>query len=79
MKIGLRMPKLGATMQEGKIVEWHVKPGDRVSPGDVVCEVESDKAVIDVESAWDATVVDIIVNQGETVTVGTVVANFSKD
>ena len=79
MKIGLRMPKLGATMDEGKIVGWHVKPGDRVSPGDVVCEVESDKAVLDVESAWEATVEEILVEEGQTVPIGTVMANFRKD
>lgn len=78
MKIGLRLPKLGATMTEGAIVKWHAKPGDHVQPGDVLCEVESDKAVIDVESAWEATVTEILVGIGEKVPVGTVIAQLSK-
>lgn len=79
MKIGLRLPKLGATMQEGRIASWHVKPGDVVQPGDVLCEVESDKATIDVESAWEARMEEIVVEAGSTVPIGTTIAYLERD
>lgn len=79
MKIGLRLPKLGATMQEGKIITWQVKPGDAVQPGDVLCEVESDKATIDVESAWTARIAEIVVDAGNTVPVGTTIAYLERE
>jgi len=79
MKIGLRLPKLGATMQEGKITTWQVKPGDVVQPGDLLCEVESDKATIDVESVWAARIAEIVVEAGNTVPVGTTIAFLEKE
>jgi hypothetical protein len=43
------MPILGADMTEGKVVSWHKKPGDRIERGDIVVEVETDKANVEVE------------------------------
>lgn len=79
MKIGLRLPKLGATMAEGTIVKWNVQPGDQVRAGDILCEVETDKSVIDVESAWDATMSEIVIGPGEPVPVGTVIAHLTRE
>jgi pyruvate dehydrogenase E2 component (dihydrolipoamide acetyltransferase) len=68
------MPRLSDTMEEGTIVAWHKQPGDRVERGDVLAEIETDKATMDLE-AYDAGVLEqIVVPAGETVPIGTVVA-----
>ena len=50
------MPALGADMETGKVVEWLVKPGDRVKPGDVIAVVETHKGAIDVECFLDGVI-----------------------
>jgi pyruvate dehydrogenase E2 component (dihydrolipoamide acetyltransferase) len=68
------MPSLGADMEAGTLVEWHVKAGDVVKRGDVVALVETDKGLVEVE-IWDAGVVDTLrVAPGTKVPVGTVLA-----
>ncbi len=68
------MPSLGADMDEGTFVEWLVKPGDKVSRGQVVCVVETQKGAVEVE-IWDAGIVDTLVAQpGQTIPVGGVMA-----
>jgi len=69
-----RLPALGADMDAGTIVEWHVAPGSRVKRGDVVAVVETDKGAIDVEIFEDGVVREIVVPPGEKVAVGTVLA-----
>ena len=69
-----RLPALGADMDEGTIVEWHVVPGSRVKRGDVVAIVETDKGAIDVEIFEDGVVHEIVVKPGTKVPVGTVLA-----
>jgi len=69
-----RLPALGADMDEGTIVEWHVAPGSRVKRGDVVAIVETDKGAIDVEIFEDGVVREIVVQPGTKVPVGTVLA-----
>ena len=69
-----RLPALGADMDEGTIVEWHVAPGSRVKRGDVVAIVETDKGAIDVEIFEDGVVREIVVQPGTRVPVGTVLA-----
>lgn len=69
-----KMPSLGASMEEGKVVEWRVAAGDAVARGDIICEVETQKGVIDVE-IWEDGVVDaILVERGAKVPVGEVLA-----
>lgn len=63
-------------MTEGVISEWRVKPGDPVRAGDVLCDVESDKAVVEIESEWDATVVEVLAPAGQSLVVGTVIAHL---
>ena len=48
----VRMPKMSDTMTEGVIAKWHKKVGDKVKTGDLVAEVETDKATMDLESYW---------------------------
>lgn len=69
-----KMPSLGADMDAGTLVEWHVKPGDVVKRGDVVAVVETDKGLVEVE-IWEGGVVDaLVVKPGTKVPVGTVLA-----
>ena len=69
-----RMPALGADMDYGTVVEWHVAPGDRVKRGDVVAVVETDKGAIDVEIFQEGVVKEIVVPVGRRVPVGEVLA-----
>ena len=69
-----RMPSLGADMKTGTLVEWKVKPGDRVKAGDIIAEVETEKGVIEIEVFEDGVVDQILVQPGEEVPVGTVLA-----
>jgi pyruvate dehydrogenase E2 component (dihydrolipoyllysine-residue acetyltransferase) len=69
-----RMPSLGADMEAGTIVEWRVKPGDRVQRGDVVGVVETDKGAIEVEIFQKGVIDQLVVPVGGTVPVGTVLA-----
>jgi len=69
-----RLPALGADMDEGTILEWHVAPGARVKRGDVVAVVETDKGAIDVEIFMDGVVREIVVTPGTKIPVGTVLA-----
>ena len=60
----IRMPRLSDTMEEGVIVEWHKQVGDKVSPGDILAEVETDKATMDLESFQSGTLLYIGVESG---------------
>ncbi len=71
-----RLPALGADMDAGTVVEWHVAPGSRVRRGDVVAVVETDKGAIDVEIFEDGVVREIVVPVGQKVPVGTVLATL---
>jgi pyruvate dehydrogenase E2 component (dihydrolipoamide acetyltransferase) len=72
--IELKLPSLGADMEQGKLLEWLVRPGDEVKRGQVVAIVDTSKAAVDVEN-WDTgTVHELCVQPGETVPVGTVLA-----
>lgn len=68
------MPKPGQTMEEAVIVKWHKKEGDAVKKGDVLFEIETDKAVLESESFYDGTLLKILVREGQIVPVATVVA-----
>jgi pyruvate dehydrogenase E2 component (dihydrolipoamide acetyltransferase) len=70
------MPSLGADMETGKVVQWLVKPGDRVKPGDVVAVVETHKGAIDVEIFLDG-VIDELVPLDEALPVGAVLATVA--
>ena len=72
----LKLPKLGHVMEDGMISEWLIGVGDSVSKGDVILKVETEKSVLDVESAFDGILKEIIIEAGETIPVGTVIALF---
>ncbi|OIQ94740.1 dihydrolipoyllysine-residue acetyltransferase component of pyruvate dehydrogenase complex [mine drainage metagenome] len=74
--IEFKLPSLGADMDEGKLLEWKVKPGDAVHKGQVVAIVDTSKAAVDVESWQEGTVAELIVAPGEKIPVGTVLATL---
>ncbi|RXZ66075.1 pyruvate dehydrogenase complex E1 component subunit beta [Pelagerythrobacter rhizovicinus] len=75
MAIELKMPALSPTMEEGTIAKWLVKEGDEVSSGDILAEIETDKATMEFEAIDEGTVGKILVPEGaENVKVGTVIA-----
>jgi pyruvate dehydrogenase E2 component (dihydrolipoamide acetyltransferase) len=75
----VRMPKMSDTMTEGVMAKWHVKVGDKIKNGDVMAEVETDKATMDLESYWDATVLYIGVEEGKAVPIDAVIAVVGKE
>ena len=75
MSITITMPALSPTMTEGKLAKWFVKIGDAVSPGDVIAEIETDKATMEVEALDDGVITALNVAEGaEGIAVGTVIA-----
>ncbi len=64
MSISVLMPALSPTMTEGKLAKWHVKVGDAVKSGQVICEIETDKATMEVEAVDEGTVAQILVAEG---------------
>ena len=64
MSIPVLMPALSPTMTEGKLAKWHVKVGDAVKAGEVICEIETDKATMEVEAVDEGTVAQILVQEG---------------
>ncbi len=70
------MPSLGADMDAGTLLEWHVEPGDEVERGDVVALVDTDKAAIDVEIFESGVIDRLLVAEGARVPVGTVLATL---
>jgi len=73
------MPSLGADMERGTLTEWMVKPGDYVHRGDIVAAVDTDKAVMDVETFEEGVVAELLVDVGENVPVGTALARIGTD
>ncbi len=64
MSIPVLMPALSPTMTEGKLAKWHVKVGDAVTAGQVICEIETDKATMEVEAVDEGTVAQLLVEEG---------------
>lgn len=75
MSIEIKMPALSPTMEEGTLAKWLVKPGDTVNSGDLLAEIETDKATMEFEAVDEGTITDILVPEGaEGVKVGAVIA-----
>ena len=64
MSINILMPALSPTMTEGKLAKWHVKVGDAVKSGQVICEIETDKATMEVEAVDEGKIGQIVVPEG---------------
>src|SRR5262250_1454875 len=77
MPIQVLMPALSPTMEKGNLAKWHKKPGDKVSSGDVIAEIETDKATMEVEAVDEGTLGEILVPEGtEGVAVNAVIATL---
>ncbi|PLR75850.1 branched-chain alpha-keto acid dehydrogenase subunit E2 [Bacillus sp. V3-13] len=76
MAFQFRLPDIGEGIHEGEIVKWFVKPGDKVQEDDVLCEVQNDKAVVEIPSPVTGTVEEILVDEGTVATVGQVLVTF---
>ncbi|MFZ5704721.1 MAG: pyruvate dehydrogenase complex E1 component subunit beta [Pseudomonadota bacterium] len=78
MMVDLKMPALSPTMEEGTLAKWMVKEGDVVKSGDILAEIETDKATMEFEAVDEGTVAEIVVPAGtEGVKVGTVIARIA--
>src|SRR3954462_12794067 len=72
------LPKLSPTMEEGVLVRWTKKEGDKISPGDLVAEVETDKANMDFNIEDEGVLLKLLVKEGDTVKLGAPVAIIGK-
>lgn len=79
MPIEITMPRLSDTMETGTIIKWEVSEGDTVSAGDVIADVETDKATMEMQTFDDGTVARILVPEGQTTDVGTIIALLAED
>ena len=80
MPTELKMPALSPTMEEGTLAKWLVKEGDTVSSGDILAEIETDKATMEFEAVDEGTIAKILVAEGsDGVKVGTPIAIIAGD
>ncbi|QIG80462.1 pyruvate dehydrogenase complex E1 component subunit beta [Stakelama tenebrarum] len=80
MAVEIKMPALSPTMEEGTLAKWLVKEGDTVSAGDIMAEIETDKATMEFEAVDEGTIAKILVEAGtDNVKVGTVIAMLAEE
>jgi pyruvate dehydrogenase E2 component (dihydrolipoamide acetyltransferase) len=79
MSVNIEMPKLSDTMTEGTLIKWHKKVGDSVEIGDILAEVETDKATMEMEAFDEGTITEIRIQEGEKATIGGVLAVLDGD
>ncbi|MCL6493202.1 MAG: 2-oxoglutarate dehydrogenase, E2 component, dihydrolipoamide succinyltransferase [Ignavibacterium sp.] len=73
------MPKMGESVSEGTIIKWHKKPGDKVKRDEIIFEISTDKVDTEIPAPADGVLSEILVKEGETVEVGTVVAKLQTE
>ena len=79
MPINITMPRLSDTMEQGTVVKWHVNQGDSVSSGDVIADIETDKATMELESFDDGTVASLAIEEGQKINVGETIIILAED
>jgi len=80
MAIEIKMPALSPTMEEGTLAKWLVKEGDHIGPGDIMAEIETDKATMEFEAVEEGTLAKIAIPEGtENVKVGTIIAMLAEE
>ena len=80
MPIDILMPALSPTMEKGNLAKWHVKAGDTVKSGDVIAEIETDKATMEVEAVDEGTIAKILIPEGtQDVAVNTLIALLAEE
>lgn len=76
MPKNLTMPRLSDTMEVGTIIKWHAKPGQKVKSGDVIADIETDKATMELQTFEDGTIGELNVKEGQAVPVGTLILSW---
>jgi len=79
MSVNIEMPKLSDTMTEGTLIKWHKQVGDTVEIGDILAEVETDKATMEMEAFDEGVITEILIQEGEKATIGGVLAVLDGD
>lgn len=79
MSVNIEMPKLSDTMSEGTLIKWHKKVGDTISIGDILAEVETDKATMEMEAFDEGVITAIVIQEGEKAPIGGVLAVLDGD
>ncbi len=79
MAINITMPRLSDTMEQGTVVKWHVKAGDTVSTGDVIADIETDKATMELESFDDGIVAALAIEEGKAINVGETIVVLAEE
>lgn len=79
MPIEITMPRLSDTMEEGTLVKWNVKVGDKITSGDVLADVETDKATMELQAFDDGTMAAVVIEEGGTVEVGGLIAVLAEE
>ena len=74
MAAAIRVPDVGTNVDEVRIVRWLKHPGEKVETGEVIAEIETDKAVVNLEATIDGYLIDIVVSEGEVVLKGNILA-----
>ena len=74
MSVNIEMPKLSDTMTEGTLIKWHKNLGDTVEIGDILAEIETDKATMEMEAFDEGTITSILIQEGEKAVIGGVLA-----
>ena len=79
MSVNIEMPKLSDTMTEGTLIKWHKQVGDVIEIGDILAEIETDKATMEMEAFDEGTITEILVKEGERAVIGGVLAILDGD
>ncbi|MGJ8634262.1 MAG: dihydrolipoamide acetyltransferase family protein [Luteolibacter sp.] len=79
MSVKIEMPKLSDTMTEGTLIKWHKQVGDEVEIGDILAEVETDKATMEMEAFDEGTITEILIQEGDKAPIGSVLAVLDGD
>jgi pyruvate dehydrogenase E2 component (dihydrolipoamide acetyltransferase) len=79
MSVNIEMPKLSDTMTEGTLIKWHKQIGDSVEIGDILAEIETDKATMEMEAFDDGVITEILIQEGERAPIGGVLAILDGD
>ena len=79
MAIEITMPRLSDTMEQGTVVSWHVGEGDSVSSGDVIADIETDKATMELQTFDDGTIASLAAQEGQQVPVGSLIAVLAEE
>jgi pyruvate/2-oxoglutarate dehydrogenase complex dihydrolipoamide acyltransferase (E2) component len=78
MAVAIRLPDMGTNVEECKVLFWRIKPGEAVKRGDVLADIETDKAVAELESTGDGVLLQVAVKEGELARTGDILAYVGK-